>query len=180
MDRAVAGGGAVLPARTARPARLLVHLSHSPTGRRPPGPDARFVSATTATRGAHAYEHGGDLARPGQRRALGWALGVNVALLVAEVVGGIVFASLALLADAAPLVSDVAGLAVEDESSRATRRWRPHHEARRAVEDLAGRGAVRDGDLKGYLGERAAGTTVAAVEGRDSGAVVGDPERAGG
>ena len=60
----------------------------------------------------HAFEHGSDIARPGQRRALGWALGVNIALLVAEVIGGIVFGSLALFADAAHLVSDVAGLGI--------------------------------------------------------------------
>jgi len=60
----------------------------------------------------HAYEHGADIARTGQRRALGWALGVNTALLAIEVAGGIVFGSLALLADAAHLVSDVAGLGI--------------------------------------------------------------------
>jgi len=60
----------------------------------------------------HAFEHGADIARTGQRRALGWALGVNTALLVVEVAGGIVFGSLALLADAAHLVSDVAGLGI--------------------------------------------------------------------
>ena len=68
--------------------------------------------AVPAALGAHAFEHAGDIARPGQRRALGWALGVNTALLVVEVVGGIVFGSLALLADAAHLVSDVAGLGI--------------------------------------------------------------------
>jgi cobalt-zinc-cadmium efflux system protein len=62
--------------------------------------------------GGHEFEHGPDAARPGQRRALGWALGLNGALLVIEVIGGIVFGSLALLADAAHLVSDVAGLAI--------------------------------------------------------------------
>ena len=60
----------------------------------------------------HAFEHSGDIGRPGQHAALGWALGVNTALLVVEVTGGIVFGSLALLADAAHLVSDVAGLAI--------------------------------------------------------------------
>lgn len=60
----------------------------------------------------HAFEHGGDIARPGQRRALGWALGVNIALLVAELIGGFVFGSLALLAEAVHLVSDVAGLGI--------------------------------------------------------------------
>ena len=58
------------------------------------------------------HEHGGDIARPEQRQALGWALGVNIALLVAEIFGGLVFGSLALLADAAHLVSDVAGLGI--------------------------------------------------------------------
>ena len=61
---------------------------------------------------AHAIEHGTDIGRPGQRPALGWALGVNTALLVVEIAGGIVFGSLALLADAAHLVSDVAGLGI--------------------------------------------------------------------
>jgi cobalt-zinc-cadmium efflux system protein len=60
----------------------------------------------------HAFEHGGDIARSGQRRALGWALAVNSVLLIVEVAGGIVFGSLALLADAAHLVSDVAGLGI--------------------------------------------------------------------
>jgi cobalt-zinc-cadmium efflux system protein len=75
-------------------------------------PDRAAMAAPAATVAGHAFEHGGDIARPGQRRALGWALGVNVALLVAEVIGGIVFGSLALLADAAHLVSDVAGLGI--------------------------------------------------------------------
>ena len=72
------------------------------------------MSAASLSAGqvGHAFEHGGDIARPGQRRALGWALGVNVALLAVEVVGGLVFSSLALLADAAHLVSDVAGLGI--------------------------------------------------------------------
>ena len=61
---------------------------------------------------AHAFEHAPDPARPGQRRALAWALGVNAALLVVEVIGGLVFGSLALLADAVHLVSDVAGLGI--------------------------------------------------------------------
>jgi len=60
----------------------------------------------------HEFEHGADAGRHGQRRALGWALGLNGALLVVEVAGGIVFGSLALLADAAHLVSDGTGLAI--------------------------------------------------------------------
>jgi cobalt-zinc-cadmium efflux system protein len=60
----------------------------------------------------HRFEHGAEPARSGQRTALTWALGVNIALLAAEVVGGIAFGSLALLADAVHLVSDVAGLGI--------------------------------------------------------------------
>lgn len=50
--------------------------------------------------------------RARQRRALGVALGLNLALLVGEVIAGLVLGSLALLADAAHQLSDVAGLAV--------------------------------------------------------------------
>ncbi len=74
--------------------------------------DLTAVAAPPVAPAGHAFEHAGDIARPGQRRALGWALGVNIALLVTEVIGGIVFGSLALLADAAHLVSDVAGLGI--------------------------------------------------------------------
>jgi cobalt-zinc-cadmium efflux system protein len=47
-----------------------------------------------------------------RRRALLISLYANAALTLAEVVGGIVFGSLALLADAAHMLSDVAGLAI--------------------------------------------------------------------
>jgi cobalt-zinc-cadmium efflux system protein len=60
----------------------------------------------------HAFTHQPDEPRDAQRRALGWALGVNAGLLVVESIGGWLFHSLALLADAAHLVSDVAGLAI--------------------------------------------------------------------
>jgi cobalt-zinc-cadmium efflux system protein len=46
------------------------------------------------------------------RRALVIALGLNAALLVTELVGGLVFGSLALLADTAHLATDVAGLVI--------------------------------------------------------------------
>lgn len=45
-------------------------------------------------------------------KVLWWSFGANSALLVAEVIGGIVFSSLALLADAAHMASDVLGLAL--------------------------------------------------------------------
>jgi cobalt-zinc-cadmium efflux system protein len=60
----------------------------------------------------HEFEHSSDPIEHGRRRALGWALGVNVALLIVEVIGGFIFGSLALLADAVHLVSDVAGLGI--------------------------------------------------------------------
>lgn len=47
-----------------------------------------------------------------QTRVLWIALAVNGVLLVAEAIGGIVFGSLALLADAAHMLSDVAGLGI--------------------------------------------------------------------
>ena len=47
-----------------------------------------------------------------RRRALWIALSVNGGFMVAELVGGVVFGSLALLADAAHMLSDVAGLAI--------------------------------------------------------------------
>lgn len=60
----------------------------------------------------HEFEHGTNPVQLNQRRALAWALGVNAALLIVELVGGIVFGSLALIADAAHLLSDVAGLGI--------------------------------------------------------------------
>ena len=47
-----------------------------------------------------------------QRRALWISLGANAGFLVAEVVGGFAFHSLALLADAAHMLSDVVGLGI--------------------------------------------------------------------
>ena len=65
---------------------------------------------------SHASEHNAEIARPGQRPALGSALGSNAGLLVVEIVSGIAFGSLALLADATRLVAPIAvqgaGLAV--------------------------------------------------------------------
>lgn len=48
----------------------------------------------------------------GNAKALWWALGLTTSFLVAEVVAGIVFGSLALLADAAHMLTDVAALAI--------------------------------------------------------------------
>jgi len=57
-------------------------------------------------------DHAHTVTRSQQRRALGIALGANSALLLAEVAGGIAFGSLALLADAAHMASDVIALGV--------------------------------------------------------------------
>lgn len=61
---------------------------------------------------SHAPGEGHEPSRLGQRNALRWALGLNGALLVAELVGGFVFGSLALLADGAHMVTDVVGLVI--------------------------------------------------------------------
>jgi cobalt-zinc-cadmium efflux system protein len=53
-----------------------------------------------------------SLGHHGRSRALGIALTANVALLAAEVAGGIAFGSLALLADAGHMLSDVVALAI--------------------------------------------------------------------
>lgn len=63
----------------------------------------------SAAAGGH-HHHG--VGRATQRRALWISLGANAGFLVAEVFGGLAFHSLALLADAAHMVSDVAGLAI--------------------------------------------------------------------
>ena len=61
---------------------------------------------------SHVHEH--DLAHVGEvrRRALRFSLYANAGFLVVEVAGGIACGSLALLADAAHMLSDVAGLAI--------------------------------------------------------------------
>ena len=63
---------------------------------------------------ARAGHNGGPLhaTRARQRRVLWVVLAANATFLVVEVVGGVVFNSLALLADAAHMFSDVVGLAV--------------------------------------------------------------------
>lgn len=58
----------------------------------------------------HGHDHGS--LRGAQRRALVVSLVLNAAFLVAEVAGGLLFRSLALLADAAHMASDVVGLVI--------------------------------------------------------------------
>jgi cobalt-zinc-cadmium efflux system protein len=54
----------------------------------------------------HAHLHG----RAGDHRRMAIALGINLAMLLAGIVGGLVFHSLALLADAGHVLADVAAL----------------------------------------------------------------------
>ena len=69
---------------------------------------------------AHAHAHGGreslpealDARRADSRRRMWIALAINVVLLAATVVGGVLTGSLALLADAGHMVSDVAAIAL--------------------------------------------------------------------
>ena len=58
---------------------------------------------------AHEHHHAHRVV---QRRALWIALGANAVFMVVEAAGGLLFHSLALLADAAHMLSDVAGLSV--------------------------------------------------------------------
>ena len=66
------------------------------------------------------HDHPTDSARG--RRALWSALGLNAGFLGAEVAGGLAFGSLALLADAAHMASDVVGLVVALVAERLSRR----------------------------------------------------------
>ena len=58
------------------------------------------------------HDHSPAGVRETQRRALWLALGANALFMVVEVAGGIAFHSLALLADAAHMLSDVVGLSI--------------------------------------------------------------------
>jgi cobalt-zinc-cadmium efflux system protein len=58
----------------------------------------------------HHHHAAGSTAHPDERRPLRWALGITLLVLVVEVVAGIRANSLALIADAAHMASDVAAL----------------------------------------------------------------------
>lgn len=60
----------------------------------------------------HDHDHGHTAIRSSQRGALTVSLVINAAFFVAEVVGGIAFHSLALMADAVHMFTDVAALAI--------------------------------------------------------------------
>ncbi|MGN6253877.1 MAG: cation diffusion facilitator family transporter [Solirubrobacterales bacterium] len=60
--------------------------------------------------GPHGHSHSLDARRADSRRRMWWALAINAGLVVAEAVGGILTGSLAVLADAGHLVSDVGSI----------------------------------------------------------------------
>jgi cobalt-zinc-cadmium efflux system protein len=60
----------------------------------------------------HDHDHGTAALAVTHRRPLAWVLGISASILVAEVVGAIVSGSLALLADAGHMLTDVAGLSL--------------------------------------------------------------------
>ena len=91
-----------------------------PLAASPTGGDPTVVGAAPAAEGRDGHDghgHGGrghhhGPSRDTQAKALWIALGANALLLVVEALGGIAFDSLALLADAAHLLSDVVGLVI--------------------------------------------------------------------
>src|SRR4051812_50108689 len=63
----------------------------------------------------HVHDHSSHshgVGRSGNRRKMTMALGINVLLLIAGVVGALVFGSVALLADAGHVLSDVGAIAL--------------------------------------------------------------------
>jgi cobalt-zinc-cadmium efflux system protein len=78
---------------------------------RPSTPTRIPIRTTTRTGHAHDHAHGHGTRRPGTRR-LAIALVITALFLVAEVVGGWLSNSLALLADAGHMLTDVGALAL--------------------------------------------------------------------
>jgi cobalt-zinc-cadmium efflux system protein len=68
------------------------------------------VSGSQASGGGHGHGHG--VPGAGHRRPLAVVLGITAAILVVEVIGAFVSGSLALLADAGHMLTDVAGLSL--------------------------------------------------------------------
>ena len=59
---------------------------------------------------SHDHDHSVVGAVPGHRKSLAWVLGISTTIMIAEVLGAFLSGSLALLADAGHILSDVAGL----------------------------------------------------------------------
>ena len=68
--------------------------------------------------GPHGHTHALDARRADSRRRIWAALGINVAMVVVEVVGGLLTGSLAVLADAGHLLSDVGAMVLALIASR--------------------------------------------------------------
>lgn len=94
----------------------------TPSGSLPRGPKLPGVHS-------HGHSHALDARRGDSRRRMWVALGINLAMFVAEAVGGVLTGSLAVLADAGHLLSDVgaiglalfaAGLAARPAGGRMT------------------------------------------------------------
>ena len=60
---------------------------------------------------SHHHDHHGT-ATGQHRRRLWWAVGITGTMFVVEVIGGLLSGSLALLADAAHMLTDSAGLVI--------------------------------------------------------------------
>ena len=60
----------------------------------------------------HTHDHGLGAVAATHRRPLAWVLGISSTILVAEIVGAFVSGSLALLADAGHMLTDVVGLSM--------------------------------------------------------------------
>lgn len=58
----------------------------------------------------HSHSHALDARRADSRRRMRWALGINLGLFLAEAIGGVITGSLAVLADAGHLLSDVGSI----------------------------------------------------------------------
>jgi cobalt-zinc-cadmium efflux system protein len=74
--------------------------------------DARIVHPHGTGRGHAGHSHGHAAAREHDRRRLAITLGLTGAILVAEVVGGLISGSLALLSDAGHMLTDLSAQAL--------------------------------------------------------------------
>ena len=74
--------------------------------------DARIVHPHGSGRGHAGHSHGHLAAREHDRRRLGITLGITAAILVAEVIGGLLSGSLALLSDAGHMLTDLSAQAL--------------------------------------------------------------------
>src|SRR2546423_2384242 len=94
------------------------------TGGRRARPSCAAMSRSCSGGRPHAPSVSGRDNSPidGRRRALLIALGANTAFLAVEVAGGFAFGSLALLADATHMVSDVIGLSIAYAALRIAQR----------------------------------------------------------